>query len=278
MIVNFFVYYFLVIIFCIICFDLLGLFRKSYNKSFNILYVFTAIITAFRYGTGMDTANYMMAYSYMPTIRNVNAITFLLFRFQPLYTLTNCLCKSITDDFTLMQILHVIVYYIPLYLLLKKLDLRKFYIFLIFFCYPYFVSGQSAIREGFALGFCFYALLYYFKNKWIPYYLLVTIGVGFHSGAILFYALPLIKLYSNKVQLNRKGLLLFVGFFALLSCAFFYAKTNLKISIGDNLFSRYAMENNSLSITTVIRDFLALVLVYSCCFKRNMSLIMILFT
>lgn len=269
MIDHLFLYLFFVIVFFILFYDMLKMNGKGYIKTYNIVFIFIAVITAFRYGTGMDTGNYMVAYSYMPKIQDINAFTFITFRFQPLYTLLCCLCMSVTDDFTLMQVVHVLIYYPALYLLLKRLGLRKFYILLLFFCYPYFVSGQSAIREGLALGFCFYALLFYFQNKWIPYYILVTIGFGFHTGAILFYMLPLVKLYCIKVHLSLRGFIYFIGAFLLTSMLFFYVQSHYHLDTGDNNLGRYQIENNGISILTLLRNLCAIIILYIFCFKKK---------
>ena len=50
-----------------LCFEL---FKKTkfYNISFNVLYLLLALLVAFRYGVGIDTINYMIAFDYIPPI------------------------------------------------------------------------------------------------------------------------------------------------------------------------------------------------------------------
>lgn len=186
-----------------LCFEL---FKKTkfYIISFNALYLLLALLVAFRYGVGTDTINYMIAFDYIPPIGKLSLLDFSSFRFQPLYTLINSICKSIYPDFVLVQILHSILFYHSLYLLLRKLNLRRFYLLFIFFSSMYFGPGMQMMREGFALAFCFYALLFYLKNKYILYYLLVLVGFGFHSGVVVFFILPAIDYIIRKNNYNSK--------------------------------------------------------------------------
>lgn len=240
---------------------------KYYNKTFNVLFILLALLVAFRYGTGIDTANYMVAYSYMPPINELSFITFALFRFQPLYTIVNSLCKFIWDDFLLVQILQVLAFYPSLYVLLKYFDLRKFYILLFLFCFTYFSSGMSAMRECFAVGMGFWSIYFYFKKKYILNLLFCFLSIGFHSGGLFFFIIPMMRLMPTLRILSLKNLLLMSFGIIFFSTVYGYLQT--KMSGGDAGFQRYQIENSQFSILNIVKNLCLLVVLYISCFKSK---------
>ena len=237
---------------------------KGYLKTFNCFYILLAILVAFRYGVGVDTSNYMAAYDEVPPINNLEIEDFIRFRFQPFYLIINSLCKYITDNFVLLQIFQSILFYHSLYLLLKKLNLRKFYILFIFYTYMYFSSGMAAMRESFALAFCMYGLNYYLCSKWIKYYILVFIGFMFHTGAIIFFIFPFYKLFKKR---NLRNYLLFI-----IGCCFAFSLITILQNllgnlIADGSISRYSLIGGSINKINTIRNIIILWIIYMFCIK-----------
>lgn len=252
-----------------LCFELFKK-KKFYNISFNVLYLLLALLVAFRYGVGIDTINYMIAFDYIPPIDKLSLLDFSSFRFQPLYTLINSICKSIYPDFVLVQILHSILFYHSLYLLLREFNLRRFYLLFIFFSSMYFGPGMQMMREGFALAFCFYALLFYIKNKYILYYLLVLVGFGFHSGVVVFFILPVIDYIIRKNTYNSKVFFLFV-LICVISLYSLDSITSIFSGLGDSSIERYkAIDSHvSFSYTAAIRTFVVIFILYAKIFKTK---------
>ena len=269
MINNLYQILFLLFLIIIWFFDIKNQKHELYNKVFNIMYILLAVMVGFRYGVGVDTPNYMEAFSYIPKLQDLDAFSFLIFRFQPLYTLTNSICKTILDDFVLVQILHALLFYHSLYLLLKTLDAKKIFILFFFFCDVYWRPGMSAMREGYALAFCFYAMYYYLQHKWILYYLFVFIGFGYHTGAILFIIFPFLYIFKPLRTLNP------FGFIFLLSSAFIAFSLlgilqNALDGISDGSVTRYTVDDSEsvFSPTTLIRDVTILLFIFSLCYMR----------
>ncbi len=237
---------------------------KGYLKTFKCFYTLLALLVAFRYGVGVDTSNYMAAYDEVPPINNLEIEDFIRFRFQPFYLIINSLCKYITNNFVLLQIFQSILFYHSLYLLLKKLNLRKFYILFIFYTYMYFSSGMAAMRESFALAFCMYGLNYYLCSKWIKYYILVFIGFMFHTGAIIFFIFPFYKLFKKR---NLRNYLLFI-----IGCCFAFSLITILQNllgnlIADGSISRYSLIGGSINKINTIRNIIILWIIYMFCIK-----------
>ena len=142
------IFVFLIII--AIIFDLGKVSYKSYTKTFKCIYIVLAILSALRYGVGADTPSYMVAYEYIPNIKDLNESTFLFFRFQPLYIIVNSICKTIYQDFVVVQIIQCILFFHSFYLLIDYFHIKKMYLLLIFYCYVYFSSGMTLMRESYA--------------------------------------------------------------------------------------------------------------------------------
>lgn len=269
MILYLFLYLLFVLVGLILLFDCRRCKEKTYLKAFNYSYLFLAFLSAFRYGTGADTPNYMVAFEYIPKLNELTPVTFVLFRFQPLYIILNSLCKTIYNDFVLVQILHVLIFYSGFYMLLKDLGLRKLYLFFIFYCYMYFNPGMTLMREGFALGFCFWGLYFYFKNKWIPYFVLITLGFGCHTGAVLFYFFPFVKWLKPFQSLSFIRLAIFVGSIFILAACFRVLQKDLSVGGDGSIGTRYMMVDEKLDVYNLIRNSVLLFLFYLYCFKRK---------
>lgn len=243
--------------------------RRWYGVTFLGFYVLLAFLSAFRYGVGIDTITYMATFNSMPTLSEMTLLTFVTYRFQPLFTITCIACKSLWDNFLLLQILQTALFFPSFYLLLKLFRVRKFYLLFVFYSYMYFSPGMSAMREGYALAFCFYALyLYYQKRTLFWYYLLVVIGVFFHTGALLFLLLPAFTLFRRNTTQN---FLLFCGAVFLFTLVAGVLQNVLGDSLGgDGSVQRYKLngEEATGSLFTVVRSLAEIALTYYICVQH----------
>lgn len=247
-----------------------GVSRSVQKKVFFVLYVMLALLVAVRFGVGIDTLNYMIVFDYIPKLKDLSLIDFFYFRFQPLYTLINSFCRTIFDDFLFLQIIHSILFYHSLYLLLKKFDLCKIYILFVIFTSIYFGPGMQMMREGFALSFCFYGLIFWMEGKLLLYLLFVLLGFGFHSGVVVFFLLPLLKLYANKYKYSSKAFVIFV---ALIMISFLFVDffTSKLGAVGDASISRYKVSGDGYSFSFIsgIRSLLLMFVLYKYVFLKK---------
>ena len=265
---NLFLIIYLLIGVLMVLYDIGHVQKRAYSKMFQIVYTVLALLVAFRYMTGNDTPNYMFQYDYIPPIYDLDLATFVLVRAQPLYTVFVSLCKTVYGDFVFVQIVQAFLFFHSFYLLLGRLDIRKFYILFLFYGYVY-LAEMSALRESLGLAFCFYALLYYLKGNLKGYYLLVTAGFFLHSGMIIFFLMPTVRLLKD---LSIKNVIII--FLSTLIVPMLYLKfASLGISIGDNSINRYANEDGGtqgFKLTTAIYTFLQLALfVYYLVVKKS---------
>lgn len=167
MIAGLFIYIYIVLGFMVLLFDALNQAKKSYYRVWHIIYIVLALLAAFSYKVGPDTQTYMDEFKMVPNIFNLTFNDFFQTRNQPFYVVMCSLCKTVYNDFLMLQLTQVFLIYHSLYLLLKKLDLMKFWVLFLFFgyCYLALLSGR---RECFGLACCLYAMLFFMKRQWLP--------------------------------------------------------------------------------------------------------------
>lgn len=233
------------------------------SKYFKQFYIFLALLVAFRYGVGADTSSYMVAFEEIPPINQLTTIDLIRFRFQPLYTIINSIAKYIYNNFVVLQIIQAILFYHSLYILLKKFNLCRYYILFFFYTYTYFSAGMTTMRESFALAMCMYAFNFYLKKQWWIFYVLSTIGLLFHTGAIINFVIPIFSFCTNP---NKRKL-----YFLTLITTIFVANIaiqSIQNLIGaftsDGSITRYSLEdgNNAFSISGLIRNVIVLLIIY----------------
>lgn len=254
-----FYYLFAFLIFLVIYFDVFNPKHKYYIFTFRCVYLLMALLVAFRYGVGNDTPGYMNFYKLVPTIDKLNSSFFEITRSQPLFIVMCSLCKTISNDFVLVQICQSFLFFNSLYILLKKLKLRYFFFLFIFFGGVYILE-MVALRESLGLSFCFYALNYYLDNKYFRYYVLVTIGILFHTGVIVFYILPLMKLLK---ELSTKNFLILCVVAGLIFLAVNSVKDILQVvQVTAELGNAELSEENNLGLSTIILYSYEIIIVY----------------
>ena len=276
MIYGFFHIVLFIIIIEVFFFDVLKTKSNNYLSLFKANWVILGLISALRYGVGPDTPNYMKAYELMPPITELTLFDFVLFRFQPLYTLLNSICKSITNDFTIIQLFQCGLFFTSSYYMMKVLKIRKFYILLFVYLYFYFISGLSAMRESFAISFCFFAFKYYLERRWFVFYVFILIAFGFHTGALVFFILPFFHLFD----INKKRNMFIMLIVSLASALVLWKFMNF---LGGNSGSsgsigRYMnTDSASFSILNILKNVIILFILYRSVFfmkKEKGDLIM----
>lgn len=238
MIAGLFIYVYIILGILVLWYDAQKMPQKAYDRAWMIVYVILALLAAFSYKVGPDTQVYMDMYDAMPKLSGLSAKVFTMTRSQPLYVLAMSLCKTIYDDFLSLQLLQIFLLYHSMYLLLKRLDLRKFWVLFLFMGYCYFalLSGR---RECFGLSCCFYAMLFFLDKKWTPYYLLVLAGFLFHTGMIIFFVFPFTKLLKKMSLTNI--IMLAVAVF-LVQYGFGFIKGLSNVVNKDDSIMRYSMK------------------------------------
>lgn len=243
-------YIFVLLILLTIYFDGFRANHRHYKSVFKCIYITLGLLMAFRYGVGNDTPGYMQFYNIVPPLDKLSTSFLLQLRSQPLFAILCSACKTITNNFVIIQILQAFLFSHSFYLLMNRLGLCKFIFLYIFYCFVW-RHELSALRECFALSFCFYGFLYYLDNKYKKYYTLVTVGFLFHSGVAIFFLFPLLKFFRT---LNtRNFLILTIGVIAIFATLTTIQEYLLQSFISTaEIASRAKIEQRDIKYTTII--------------------------
>ena len=268
MIPGLFIYIYILLGFLVLLFDTQKRSPKQYLKIFNVVFVVLAMLAAFSYGVGNDTLRYSDYFHDFSKLNELEWGDFQQVRYQPLYVIICSICRTIYDDLFSFQLVQITLLYHSLYLVLRKLDLRKFWVLFLFFgyCYTALLSGR---RECIGLAFCLYAMLFYMDNKWIPYYALVFCGFMCHSGMIIFAAFPLIKLLKGMSIWNV--LIIFVVVYLIQFILGYLEMLGMLLSLDeeDSLMRYGQMQEEQLKFTTIILILVQLAIFIWFAVKKN---------
>lgn len=184
----------------IIAFLLLSYFYdyRDYQKGRKVWWILMLVllicVAGFRYKMGSDSVRYENSYDQLPTLSSLNVRNFINTRYAPLYVIFCAICRSITREFVLLQILVAIfvntVFFRFIYRNTSKIFIAAFFYFL----FLYLMLNMQVLREAIAVSFFLLGWKSFANNKWLVYYLYVTVAFLFHVSAVLLFLLPLIKL------------------------------------------------------------------------------------
>lgn len=188
--------------------------KQTENKSFFLLVCFLllVIMSSIRYRVGGDSLSYEDYYDGMPNLNNyVDYLDYNPFSYQPLWLLFVAICKSISSEFYVLQIMHALLFNLSLFLFINK---HTTYVFstllLLFFSLLYFYYSFEILRESLAISVFLFNIENLEKKRWTRYYALVLISFLFHISAFFLFFLPLLK----KIELTKMKIY-FLLFFAI---------------------------------------------------------------
>ena len=191
------IYFLYSIIFFFICMGLIG--YKKLTKGIYYWYFFGIVLfwgLSLQYA--VDTEQYMYYYDYAvrPITQGLDAN---LQHFEIGFNIIAALCKTVTSNFVLFQMLLLSFEIFLIFKGLKKLfdeEMLPYIIPLLFFVYP---SLLSAMRQGIAIAIFIYALPLIFEEKrpW-RYFIWIAVATLFHQSSIMLVVVYLAR-FSNKL-------------------------------------------------------------------------------
>ncbi len=189
------IYLIIIIAFLVLsyCYDYQN-YQKGRNTWWLIMLILLICVAGFRYKMGSDSVRYENEYNQLPTFTSLNVRDFINSRYAPLYVVLCAICRSITREFVLLQIVVAIfvntVFFRFLYRNTHKIFIAGFF----YFVFLYLMLNMQVLREAIAVSFFLLGWKAFAKNKWLVYYAYVTVAFLFHVSSILLFLLPLIKL------------------------------------------------------------------------------------
>ena len=191
------------ILFCVWRYDLLEETERKEVFYWGICVIFI-LLAGLRYEIGIDTRMYMKSWEFYPDFWNMHWFEDIsrfqekasgLNRFQPGWVLYCMIIRSISEDFTLLQIVTALLFNIAIFRTIKKYSRYPFLTILIFYINFKFLEFEFEImRETVAVSvFLLLAFDNYIKRRWAAYYVGTAFAFFMHTPAILMFMLPLVR-------------------------------------------------------------------------------------
>lgn len=149
------------------------------------------LIAGLRYRLGGDSIIYEDIYKKMPTLSQLEIFKFNNSRYQPGYVIFTAIPRSLSPDFTYMQIFHAIVVNVVVFWFIFNNTANRYIALTFYFTGLYLNMNMEILRE--ALAVCCFLLAWpaFRDGKWLLYYLLVFLACSFHISALVCLIFPL---------------------------------------------------------------------------------------
>ena len=173
------------------------------SQAYCFLFILFVAIAGFRYNIGGDTIGYAARFDQYPLLKNFTSADFsdINERFQPGWVLLASICRTIVDNFLLLQFVHVLIVNIVLFRFFRKYSINYITCIALYFCVFYLIWNTEILRGSLAavMGLLFFEALDSRK-----YALAILCGIAsylFHVSGIMV----LLLLLASKINLSKKG-------------------------------------------------------------------------
>jgi len=187
--------------------------QKYRNASYFIAFLLLVAMSSLRYRVGGDALFYADYYPKMPTLEDASYYIKYqnIYLHMPLWIYLTAICKSISDNVVLFQIIHSFIFNTFLFVFIKRYTDKYFSVLLLLFMsllYLYF--GIEIQREVLAISIFLYNIKNLEEKRWVKYYFFAIFSFLFHVSAIIIFVLPFFRF----IKFNRRLviLLLFISF------------------------------------------------------------------
>ncbi len=204
----------LLLLFLVYKYDYLG--HKINRRAwYFFIYLLLILLAGLRYRVGVDTIRYEVKFEYVPRLVNLD-IAYIFDnteKLEPLSALLFSLSKTIFGAFWGVQLLQATLVCIIISWFIKRNTNNIFTATFFFYITLYLNFTCEVMREACAVSIFLIAWEAFKGRRWLKYYILSTLAVGFHLSAIVLYIVPLLLYFNISSILSRKRyILLFIVF------------------------------------------------------------------
>lgn len=184
------------------------------RKWIRVEWLSLVLLAGLRYKVGGDTQWYYESYQTSPTLFDLSIEDFIS-GYNVLWVILTSLCKTISSNFVVFQLVHAVIVNTAVFYFLKKYSSRFFLSILIYFILFYIRYNMEILRAALAVSVFLWSYQYLEKRKWGYFYLYALIALGFHTEAIIVFIFPVLYKIGS-IKINARNLLLFISITILL--------------------------------------------------------------
>lgn len=209
------------------------------KRSFYFTMFFLILLSGLRGDLGHDTVTYSNWYRNVPPIYDMTLAKYSQTRFEPLFVLLCSICKSITNEWLLPQMIFSILVNSSVLLFIKRHTESIFISILLYFIGCFYVLNCEEIRQATSFAIILFASSYLGKCEFKKYYLWVLVAVGFHYSSLLFFSIPLL------MKIVKKPLWILSMVFLLFAVSSFLRAymSDIMMALFSNNYSDYLISN-----------------------------------
>lgn len=269
------IYLFIIFAF-LICIYLYDYKQISTNRNIvlKLLFITLTLLAGLRYRIGTDTISYADFYTTVPDIFSLKLSDFVNTRFAPLCFLLFSISKTICSDFVFFQLVISFIVNYTIFWFIQRYGRNRFVFtfLLMYFLTSYYMLNCEVLRESLAICVFIYSIPFLLDKKYIQYYLLCSVAILFHYGAVILLIFPL----CMYIRVNKYFMVgIFVAYiFAFMMKDYFYllnfVSVNTDMSNLINVYSESAL-NREFSLMNIVGISVNMILpLISCVYvKRN---------
>lgn len=204
-------FYIAIFTFCIVMLIFNNLLKEQRHK--RIFEIITLIVLCIISGTryymgGTDYGIYKNMFEVLPSIFHFNFSTvhdmYGTYGAEKGYLFFNSIIKTIGFNFFGFTLIHSIIFYVCMYIGLKRYS-KNFNLLIIIFLYKmFFYDTFISLRQSITIAIFFISLRFIEKKKIIPYFLCCILAVTFHNGALILF----LVYFINKIKLTKKRVII----------------------------------------------------------------------
>lgn len=239
--------------------------NTSKNRWWNFERFVFIILVGLRYRVGGDSLAYIDTYEESLPFSVIFSKEIFHQFYQPLWYLIIAICRSISTDWLLFQLIHAVFVNTVVFWFVKKYASRPFLFLAFYFVmfYPYIT--MEILRESISICLFLLSVPSLLEKRYVKYYSFAIIAFGFHTSAIILFMVPIFIRY---VKSSRFGLVLIglLCFAYIMSSSRFVESIVTYINL-DSVNSRFDLYNNNVrningTIMTIIMAVVPLLFVF----------------
>ena len=145
-----------------------------------IICLYVILLMGFRYRVGTDTINYMDGYlERTTTLDDFGALDFTQTRFEPGYMFLAACCRSLSNEFYVLQLLCAFILNSCVFLFLYRYCYNPFVGVIVYFVLTCLYFNTEIMRESLAIAIFLLNYPNLKSRKWVRYYILCLFSICF---------------------------------------------------------------------------------------------------
>lgn len=193
--------------------------RTLHKREFYIFeWIVVVLVVGLRYKVGGDSISYEDSFYSYPTLQNINSFDFAGSRYGYFWNLFVILCKSISGDFFVLQLIQSIIVNAAFFYFFKR-QTNNYFSAVLVYCVSLcvFVYCTEIMRASLAVSIFLFSYKYLIRKKYIIYFLLCILAIGFHDEAYIMLLFPFVQLLKKLKATTWTILLVFIISFIIVS-------------------------------------------------------------